>query len=68
MRPFLIVVCFFINVAAVNAGIQEFVEICKRRALMDASSEYGILQFMDAHLLLVGAWNNIKVWGGRLCS
>jgi hypothetical protein len=50
-RPFLIVVCFFINVAAVNAGIQEFVEIWKQRALMDASSEYGILQFMDAHLL-----------------
>jgi hypothetical protein len=35
---------------------------------MDASSEYGILQFMDAHSASVGARNNIKVWGGRLCS
>ncbi len=68
MRPFLIVACFFINVTAVNACIQEFVEICKRRALMDASSEYIILQFMDAHSASVGALNNIKVWGGRLCS
>jgi len=34
---------------------------------MDSSSEYGILQFMDAHSASVGAWNNIMVWGGRLC-
>jgi hypothetical protein len=68
MRPFSIVVCFFINVSAVNACIKGFVEVCKQRALMDASSEFGILQFMDVHSASVGARNNIKVWGGRLCS
>jgi hypothetical protein len=59
---------FIYQCRAVNACIQEFVEICKWRALMDASSEYGILQFMDTHSASVGALKNIKVWGGRLCS